>query len=278
VTAVTTDPVELKSTEAEAPSGLRRWHQDHRAAVRGVTTIVVVIALWELIARTLMTNSVSLASPSEIAEEYVTLAESGELWRHVSTSGQEFLFGFLLAVAAGIAIGLAMGTSRTIRDYLDPLVSALYATPVIALGPLFILWMGIGISSKIAVVFILAVLPIVINTETGIRTVDPNFLETARAFSASRLQTFVKVMLPAALPLIITGVRLGVGRGLIGVVAAELFAAQAGLGYLVLASSQVFNPAGVFVGITALAGAGIVSMILLRRLEKRLAPWRVDAA
>jgi NitT/TauT family transport system permease protein len=148
---------------------------------------------------------------------------------------------------------------------------------VIALGPLFILWMGIGIASKIAVVYILAVLPIIINTETGIRTVDPHFIETARAFSAKRMQIFRKVMLPAALPLILTGVRLGVGRGLIGVVAAELFAAQAGLGYLVLASSQVFNPAGVFVGITALAGAGIVSMILLRRIERRLAPWRVEA-
>jgi NitT/TauT family transport system permease protein len=278
VTAVTTDPVELETANEEAPGGLRRWLQEHRPLVRGVGSIVAITAVWELLARTMMSNSVSIAAPTEIVAEYVALAETGELWRHVSMSGQEFVYGFLLAAATGIVIGLAMGTSPTVRDYLDPLISALYATPVIALGPLFILWMGIGIASKVAVVFILAVLPIVINTETGIRTVDPHFLETARAFSASRLQVFRKVMLPAALPLILTGVRLGLGRGLIGVVAAELFAAQAGLGYLVLASSQVFNPAGVFVGITALAIAGIVSMILLRRLERRLAPWRVDAA
>lgn len=274
--AVTTDPVELDSAREEEATGLRRWLQEHRALVRGVTAIAAITLVWELVARTMMQNSVSIAAPSEVVAEYISLAETGELWRHISMSGQEFIWGFLLAAVTGIVVGLAMGASRTVRDYLDPLVSALYATPVIALGPLFILWMGIGIASKIAVVYILAVLPIVINTETGIRTVDPHYLETARAFSAGRLQIFRKVMLPAALPLILTGVRLGVGRGLIGVVAAELFAAQAGLGYLVLASSQVFNPAGVFVGITALAIAGIVLMIVLRRLERRLAPWRED--
>jgi NitT/TauT family transport system permease protein len=181
-----------------------------------------------------------------------------------------------MAVVVGITIGLFMGASRRVRDYLDPLVSALYATPMIALAPLFILWFGIGVNSKIAVVFVLAVLPIVINTETGIRTVDPHLVETARAFSAGRAQIFRKVMLPAALPTIVTGLRLGVGRGLIGVVAGELFAAQAGLGYLVVASSQLFNPAGVFVGITALAGAGVLAMVLLRRVERKLAPWRED--
>jgi ABC-type nitrate/sulfonate/bicarbonate transport system permease component len=278
MTAVSTDPLEMRrAREAREPGRLRRLHQDHRAAIRGITAIVVVLGAWELIAQTLMADSVSLAAPSAIAAEYVRLAESGDLWRHISMSGREFLFGFLLAAVVGVTVGLSMGASRAVRDYADPLVSALYATPVIALGPLFILWMGIGIESKIAVVFILAVLPIVINTETGIRTVDRHLLETAHAFSATRMQMFRKVMLPAALPLILTGLRLGVGRGLLGVVAGELFAAQAGLGYLVLASSQVFNPAGVFVGITCLAFAGIVSMIFLRRVEKRLAPWREEA-
>jgi ABC-type nitrate/sulfonate/bicarbonate transport system permease component len=169
-----------------------------------------------------------------------------------------------------------MGGINAVRDYIDPLVSALYATPVIGLAPLFIIWFGIGINSKIAVVFLLAILPIIINTESGIRTVDPHLIETARAFSARRSQIFLKVLLPGALPQIVTGLRLGVGRGLLGVVAGELFAAQAGLGYLIVASSQLFNPAGVFVGITALAFAGILSMVLLRRLERKLAPWRTE--
>jgi ABC-type nitrate/sulfonate/bicarbonate transport system permease component len=253
-----------------------KLQREHITAIRGIATVIVVLIAWQIIVKVFMKGSIAVAAPTDIYHEYVKLARSGDLGRDISASGQEFLYGFVLAVVVGITIGLLMGASKPIRDYLDPVVNAAYATPVIALGPLFILWLGIGMSSKVAVVFILSVMPILINTDTGIRNVDPHVLETAKAFSATRLQIFGKIMLPAALPLILTGIRLGVGRGLIGVVAGELFASQAGLGYLVLSSSQVFNPAGVFVGITALAFAGIVSMILLRRLERKLAPWRTD--
>jgi NitT/TauT family transport system permease protein len=253
---------------------LRQFRRNHLSAIRGVTTVVVLLVAWQVVAQDFMKGSIAVASPTAIYHEYILLAKSGDLWRDISASGQEFIYGFAGAVVLGILIGTATGASRVVRDYLDPVINALYATPVIALGPLFILWLGIGIASKIAVVFILAVLPILINTETGIRNVDPRILETAQAFSATRRQVFFKVMIPAALPFVLTGIRLGVGRGLLGVVAGELFASQAGLGYLVLSSSQVFNPAGVFVGITALAVVGIVSMVLLRKLEYRLAPWR----
>lgn len=249
---------------------------DHRSFFRGLTSVVVLGVAWELLARTFMKHSLAIAPPSAVFHEYVKLIKNGQLGDDVKWSGEEFLYGFVLAAAVGLFVGLFMGAIRAVREYLDPVVNALYATPVIALGPLFILWLGIGINSKIAVVFILAVLPIVINTETGIRTVDQHLLETAHAFSATRSQIFRKVMLPAALPLIVTGLRLGVGRGLLGVVAGELFAAQHGLGYRILYSSQLFDPAGVFVGLTALAFAGIVSMVLLRRLERKLAPWRAE--
>jgi NitT/TauT family transport system permease protein len=255
----------------------RRLYLDNRSFIRGTLGIVAVLVAWELFARIWMNGSISVAPPSDVFHEYVRLSRNGQLWRDVKTSGQEFLLGYVLALVLGVSIGLLMGGINAVRDYLDPLVSALYATPVIGLAPLFIIWFGIGINSKIAVVFLLAILPIVINTESGIRTVDPHLVETARAFSARRSQIFLKVLLPGALPQIVTGLRLGVGRGLRGVVAGELFAAQAGLGYLIVASSQLFNPAGVFVGITALAFAGILSMVLLRRLERRLAPWRTES-
>jgi ABC-type nitrate/sulfonate/bicarbonate transport system permease component len=262
--------------ERRGSISIRRFYVDHRAFFRGMTSVIVLMVAWEIAARTVFKHSLAIAAPSAVFHEYVKLIKNGQLGQDIQWSAQEFVYGFIMAAIVGLFIGLFMGAFRTVREYLDPIVNAMYATPVIALGPLFILWLGIGINSKIAVVFILAVLPIIINTETGIRTVDPHLLETARAFSASRPQIFRKIMLPAALPLIVTGLRLGVGRGLLGVVAGELFAAQHGLGYRILFSSQLFNPAGVFVGITSLAFAGILSMVLLRRLEKKLAPWRTE--
>jgi NitT/TauT family transport system permease protein len=274
MTSIADDAAELDN---RPESRGRRLYLDNRSFIRGVTGIVVVGVAWELFAQIFMKNSISVAPPSAVYHEYVRLIRNGQLWIDIKTSGEEFIVGYLLALALGVSIGLLMGGIRAVRDYLDPLVSALYATPVIGLAPLFIIWFGIGANSKIAVVFLLAILPIIINTESGIRTVDPHLIETARAFSARRSQIFRKILLPGALPQIVTGLRLGVGRGLLGVVAGELFAAQAGLGYLIVASSQLFNPAGVFVGITALAFAGILSMIALRRLERRLAPWRTEA-
>jgi NitT/TauT family transport system permease protein len=269
----------LASPDRGSPPGRRlaRWHEDHRPLVRGMTTVVVVLVAWEVVCRLWMKHSLAVAPPSAVYHAYIKLARDGDLGKDVVTSLKEFVLGFALAVAVGITLGLLMGGIRAVREYLDPVINGLYATPVIALAPLFILWFGIGINSKIAVVFILAVLPIVINTETGIRTVDPHLIETAYAFSATRGQIFRKVLLPGALPLVVAGLRLGIGRGLLGVVAGELFAAQSGLGYLIFASSQQFDPAGVFVGITALAFAGIVSVWALRRLEKKLAPWRTEA-
>lgn len=266
------------SSAAGAPVrfGVRLVHllQDRRPFFRGLTSVIVLLAGWEVIVRIWMKHSLAVAAPSAIFHEYVRLAGNGQLGKDVITSGKEFLFGYLLAAGFGVTIGLVTGGLRIVGEYAEPIVSGFYATPVIALGPLFILWFGIGIDSKVAVCFILAVLPIIINTADGIRDVDPHLIETAQAFSATRTQIFIKVLLPGALPEILTGLRLGVGRALLGVVAGELFAAQAGLGFLIFASSQLFNPAGVFVGITALAFAGIVSMILLRWVERRLAPWR----
>jgi ABC-type nitrate/sulfonate/bicarbonate transport system permease component len=267
--------------EPPEPTGLiprlGRFHESHRAFIRGTTTIVVLLILWQLIVGLFMKQSLAVATPSAIYHEYVALSNQGYLWKDIWTSLKEFIIGFAMAAVFGITLGLLMGGIRAVREYLDPVISGLYATPVIALGPLFILWFGIGINSKIAVVFILATLPIVINTESGIRTVDPHLIETAYAFSASRTQMFRKILLPGALPLLVTGLRLGVGRGLLGVVTGELFAAQSGLGYLSFVSSQQFNPAGVLVAITPVGFAVIFSAFLLRRIDTRLAPWRSDS-
>jgi NitT/TauT family transport system permease protein len=173
-----------------------------------------------------------------------------------------------------VAIGVVIASSTPAKLMLQPWVSGLYATPTVALAPLFILWLGVGITSKIVVVATLVVFPVIINTETGLRTTNKNLVETVRSFGANRWQTFTKVSLPSALPFIFAGLRLGIGRGLIGVVVAELFGARAGLGELISESAESFDMPALFAGVTLLAIAGIVLTSGFQRLEKKLIPWR----
>lgn len=250
-----------------------RWYRDHRKAVRAMSSGLIGAAIWEALALS-GRWTLTMAPLEAIAWTAIQLWESGRLQQHTLVSFTEFAGGFALAAFVGIVLGLLIATNEALGDCLEPWISALYATPTIALAPLFILGFGIGIPSKIAVVFMLAFFPIVINTISGIRTTEQVYLEAARAFCATRRQIFVKVLLPSALPFIVTGLRLGVGRGLIGVVAGELFGARAGLGFLILTSSQVFDTAGLWLGVFILAGAGILSTVLLQKLERRLAPWR----
>jgi NitT/TauT family transport system permease protein len=156
---------------------------------------------------------------------------------------------------------------------MQPWVSGLYATPTVALAPLFILWFGVGIFSKVVVVALLVVFPVIINTETGLRQTPLQLVETVKSFGASRTQIFFKVSLPAALPFIFAGLRLGIGRGLIGVVVAELFGARSGLGQLIQQSAETFNMPALFAGVTILAVAGIALTSAFVWLEKRLIPW-----
>jgi ABC-type nitrate/sulfonate/bicarbonate transport system permease component len=139
---------------------------------------------------------------------------------------------------------------------------------------LFIFMFGIDAPSKMAVVFLLAIFPVVINTSTGIRSTDRIYIEAARSFCASRTQIFQKVLLPSALPFIVAGLRLGIGRGLVGVVIGEFIGARAGLGYLIFRSSQAFQVDAMWVGVFLLAGTGVVAVLVLQRVERRMAPWR----
>jgi NitT/TauT family transport system permease protein len=211
---------------------------------------------------------------TSVVATLVKLVQSGELAYHTWVSGVEFFLGFALAAIVGIPLGLAMATNDALSDFVDPVLAALYATPTVALAPLFILWLGVDTPSKIAVVFLVAVFPILINTATGVRSVDSHLIEAAHAFGSSRLQMFTKVLVPSSLPFIIAGLRLGVGRGIVGVVVGELFGARAGLGFMLVQAGQVFDTAGLFAGVLVLAVTGVVSVAVLQHLEHRLAPWR----
>ena len=242
---------------------------------RAIVGFLAVIFVWEIFARYLFTNALVLVPLSKIWEAFIKLSQSGELWKHTQVSlFQEFVPGFLIAAVIGVLLGLLLATNHTMRDYLAPWVSFLYAVPLVAIAPLFIVAFGIGPTSKIVVIFLVSVFIILVNTEVGVLSTPPELIEAARSFGASRMQIFRKVLLPAALPFIIAGLRLGMARGLVGVVVAELFGAKAGLGFLILASAQVFDTASLFVGVLVLAVGGYLGVELLKLVEKRMAPYR----
>jgi len=249
------------------------WYRAHASTVRGLLSLVVVGLVWEIAGRTGRWPLI-LAPISDIWIKFLQLAGTGELQRHILVSLNEFFVGFALAAVLGILLGIIIASSDAAKDFIDPWVSAVYATPTVALAPLFIFMFGIDAPSKMAVVFLLAIFPIVINTATGMRSTDQVYIEAARSFSASRAQIFTKVLIPSALPFIVAGLRLGIGRGLVGVVVGEFIGARAGLGYLIFRSSQAFQIDAMWVGVFLLAGTGVLAVIVLQKVERRMAPWR----
>jgi NitT/TauT family transport system permease protein len=241
---------------------------------RALVGFLAMIFFWEIIARYFFTNALVIVPLSKVWDAFIKLSRSGELWKHTSVSLQEFALGYVVAAVVGVGLGLLLATNARLRDYAGPWVSFFYAVPLVAIAPLFIVAFGIGIMSKVVVIFLVAVFIILVNTEVGVLSTDPHLIEAARSFGANRLQIFRKVLLPAALPFIIAGLRLGVARGLVGVVVAELFGAKAGLGFLILASAQVFDTASLFVGVLVLAIGGYLGVELLKWVEHKMAPWR----
>jgi NitT/TauT family transport system permease protein len=277
--SVTTDSVKSVSVPAPEAAGsgvsgsskiLATLRRRYLAAT---LSVVGGLALWEIISRFVVANALFLAGPSQIAGAIYHLAITGQLWHHIGVSAAEFTLGYVVASALGIALGLAMASSATMKQALQPWVSGLYATPTIALAPLFILWFGIGIWSKVIVVITLVLFPVAINTEAGLRTTSERLIEMLRSFGATRRQIFLKVSLPSAVPFILAGLKLGIGRGLIGVVVAELFGSRAGLGRLISQSADAFNMPELFAGVVILAVAGIVMTAGFSWLEVRLVPW-----
>ncbi len=250
-----------------------RWYRTHLSTLRGLLSLILVGLVWEVAGRSGRWPLI-LAPISDILSSFLKLATTGELQRHILVSLNEFIVGFAVAAVIGILLGIAIASSEAAKDFIDPWVSAVYATPTVALAPLFIFVFGIDAPSKMAVVFLLAVFPVVINTATGIRSTDQVFIEAARSFSANRIQIFTKVLIPAALPFIVAGLRLGIGRGLVGVVVGEFIGARAGLGYLIFRSSQAFQIDAMWMGVFLLAGTGVLAVSILQRVERRMAPWR----
>ncbi len=267
-------PSAIRNPRPKPPSSFQKMYRHYRSSLIATGSILAGLLLWEFAARLIIRDKLFLVAPSEVIVRSIELLQTGEIQQHTATSAFEFFAGFALSAVVGVFGGLMIGTSKLTRNIATPWISALYSTPTVALSPLLILWFGLGMWSKVIVVFIVSVFPVLVNTQAGIEGADERLVETARAFGAKRSQIFTKVLLPAAVPFIVAGLRLGIGRGLVGVVVAELFGATSGLGYLITVSSQIFDMGALFAAVVILAGAGVISTELVKILERKIAPWR----
>jgi len=245
-----------------------------RSRRRAFASVIGGLLLWEFVGRYVVTSPILFAPLSKVLAAGWALLVSGELARHVAVSATEFAVGFGLATLIGVALGFLMATNRTAQDILDPWVSFFYSSPLVALIPFFILVFGVGMASKIAIIFVVSIFPILLNAFVGMRSADEHLLEVGAAFNCTRAQVFAKILFPAALPAIVVGLRLGIGRALTGVVVSELFGSQAGLGYLIGTAGQSFDTPTVLFGVLVFSAFGVGMVEGLKWVERRIAPWR----
>jgi len=250
----------------------RRWSvYDHPNLIRTASVIVFLI-LWEIYGR--RTDPILFTYPTAIAVAFWKLLISGELVQQLLVSLSALAAGFGASLVLGVILGLAMGRSRLAEAALQPHINALYATPQVALTPLLMMWLGLGFAVKVAVVFLFAFFPILINTASGAKNVSASMVEVGRAYLAPPRQILFKIVFPAALPFIMAGVRIAIGRGLVGMIVAELFTAITGLGAMLSLYGNIFETAKMFVVIIILALLGIGLIHASQALERRLATWK----
>jgi len=234
--------------------------------------LAALLLVWHL--ASIPAGKLLLPSPIDIVPAFVDELRSGQLEVATFSSLQVFAAGYLLAIISGVAFGVLMGGIPRLGETLEVYVNGLNATPRVAFIPLIILWFGLGPIAKIVVVWFMAMLPILINTYAGVQNTDPELLEAARSFGARRGQLFRHIMLPAALPYVVTGVRLGASMAMVGTVFAELQTALAGLGYLMAQFSGSFQTAKYFAPVLVLAAMGMLISQALKLLERRFARWK----
>lgn len=238
----------------------------------GTASIIAGLLIWALIAK-LINNQLFLVGPWSVLIRMGQLFADGTLTSDLKISGTEFIVGMALAIVVGVPVGIGVGMSKFLKASLQPWISGFYSTPVVALSPLLILWFGIGLESKVAVIFSVAVFPIIANTQVGVTSVDPDLVEMARCFDLPLAMRIRHVYMRGSLPLILTGIRLAIGRAIVGVVVAELFGARGGLGYEIQVASQAYDTAALFSTIVLLAVIGVALSALATWLERRSAPW-----
>jgi NitT/TauT family transport system permease protein len=266
-------PVAVPQPKGRPPE---TFYKRHEALILGGSAVLIALGVWEAFWSTGKISALFFSGPSAIAKQFAYAWSQGNLKSDLVYSGTNFALGFAAALTAGVVLGVIIGWYARIRMIADPFLNALYATPRIAMIPLIIIWFGVGMWSKVFIVFISAFFPVLVNTVGGMRAIDRDLLRAARAFCASDWQIFKTVAIPGSVPFILTGVRQGVALGLIGVVVGEMFGGSQGVGFMVAYGGQTFATDTLFVGVVIIMFSGIVLTWLAERLERRFSRWRPD--
>jgi NitT/TauT family transport system permease protein len=259
-------------------SPLRRWYLSNERFALGLIGFVVVLIIWEGAVRLGLVKLSFMSSPSKVIEAAQTEIQVGRIWGDIGVTLLEFTLGYFVAAVVGVAIGLAAGWFRRVNYLVDPWLAALYATPDIALVPLIVLVLGIGLPAKVFVVFLTSLFSVAINTLVGVQSTEARFLDVARCFGASQLRLFRSVVLPGSFPYILTGLRLASGRALVGVVLAELLSSNQGLGFVISQAGQMLNTGRLMLAILILGAFGVLLGEVLRHVEQRFEVWRPQRA
>lgn len=268
-----------------------RLYLAHERAILGVVALLALLIAWEGLGRgwwadllapllgpaaeALRLKPIFVSSPSAVAAAAWSLfVTTGKIWPHIAASGLELALGLGLSLLVGVPLGLVCGRYRLISHAVAPFVSALNATPQVALLPLVVLWIGTGLAARVFIIFLLAVLPLFINAHAAVRTTDPRLLTVARSFAASEAFLFRSIIVPSATPFLLAGLRLAIGRGMIGIVVGELTGAAIGVGFMINRAGATFETDVVFVGVFTIVAAGLLLTDLVRRIEAAVGVWR----
>ncbi|HTM07030.1 MAG TPA: ABC transporter permease [Verrucomicrobiae bacterium] len=253
----------------------KEFYGDHRRLILGVFSFVFLVAAWEmLLTYVVPVNPFFFTKPSLIATAFRDQIMTGKLWHDLAVSSRAFILGFGSAVLVGIPLGIVMGWNRRVEYTLDPFLTALYASPLVAVAPLLIIFFGVGVTGKAVLVFLLAVFPFVFNVFAGVKSADPLLINVVRAFGGREKDLYFKVILPSTLPYLAAAARLAIGRGLVGIIVGEFYAASEGIGFAISQAGDTYHLPDMFVGILILAVIAVLLTEAMRWLETTLAPWR----
>jgi ABC-type nitrate/sulfonate/bicarbonate transport system permease component len=251
------------------------YYTEHRRLVLGVFSVIFLVAAWEmLLTYVFPVNPFFFTKPSLIVEAFKEQVQGPKLWHDLAISSRAFLWGFSFAVIVGIPMGLVMGWRRRVEYALDPFLTAMYASPLVALAPLLIIVFGVGVLGKAALVFLLSVFPFVFNVFAGVKSTDALLINVIRSFGGTEKDLYFKVILPSTMPYLIAGARLAIGRGLVGIIVGEFYAASEGIGFAISQAGDTYRLPDMFVGIIILSAIAVVLTEAMRRLELTVAPWR----
>jgi ABC-type nitrate/sulfonate/bicarbonate transport system permease component len=239
-----------------------------------IASPIALLLLWECAARTGLIDTRFFPAPSSIFHALVALAGTGELWRHTSASLQRLALGFLVGGIPALILGIIMGLNRAVYAVFEPLIAATYPIPKSSILPLVLLIFGLGEGSKIFMVAVGVFFPVAINATAGVHEINKIYLDVGRNFRASRWNIFRTIALPGALPFILTGIKLGVGMGLVLISIAEMMGAKSGLGYMIWAAWETFSVEQMYVGLFVIAIIGFVLSLIINEIEKRVVPWK----